>query len=133
MKAVSKAAATVLDKLTAGLDADGKAARIDNAHGTFMAICVERIGALGAMGPLFSVAHYFTQNGDLMADPEMIFLRGADGSYYATYFRQDSLGYERESVRMDGESVLVSARVQADQAAFASGWLVNICQQQGIT
>jgi len=133
MKRVSKAAALVLDRLTYRLDADGQATRIDNAPGTFMRVCVERIGLLADLGPLFSVAHYYEQMGDAMADPEMIFLRGAEGSYYPTYFRQDSLGYERESVRMDGESVLVNARVQADQAVFASGWLVNISQQQGIT
>lgn len=130
MKAVSRAAARVLDRLTTGLDADGQATRIDNAPGSFMRVCVERIGSLGDMGPLFSIAHYHEQLGDLMADPEMIFLRGADGGYYPTYYKQDGLGVERESVRVDGGRVLVNQREQADQARFADGWMSSIEQQQ---
>lgn len=132
MRRVSRAAERVIDHLTAGLDATGQSAKFDNANGAFMAVHVEHVGTLGNLGPLFSVAHYYEQAGDLMRDPEMVFLRGADGSYYPTSFRQDCIaGGERFSVRLDDAGrVLVAAREQADQARFASTWMRNIEVQQ---
>jgi len=132
MKPVRRSAARVLDRLIAGLDAVGQAVKFDNAPGVFMAVHVERIGSLGDLGPLFSIAHYFEQNGDLMRDPEMIFLRGTDGSYYPTYFRQDGIACaERFSVRLgDDGCLLVMTREQADEARFASIWMANIKAQQ---
>ena len=70
----------VMDTLTAGMSvSDHK--KIDNAEGTFMALHVECIGQCN-LGPLFSLTHYYEQAGDLMRDPEMIFIRAEDGGYY---------------------------------------------------
>ena len=56
-----------------------------------MAVSIEIIGRSG-LGPLISVAHYYEQNSDLMRDPDVVFLIGADQHVYPVSFRQDNLG-----------------------------------------
>lgn len=132
MKHVNKIAARVLDALTVGLREAGDSTKFDAAPGAFMAVHVENIGDLDNLGPQFSVCHYYEQNGDLMRDPEMIFLRGADRNYYPVYFRQDGLGVERFSVRRENGQTMVLVREQADEAVFAGTWMRNIKAQQGV-
>ena len=61
---------------------------------SYMDVVVEHIGDCN-LGPMFSIAHYYEQNGDLMRDPEMCFIKGGDGEYYPYYYRIDGLGIER--------------------------------------
>ena len=68
--------------------------------GSFMAVSVEIIGRSG-LGPLVSVAHYYEQNGDLMRDPDVVFLIGADRHVYPISFRQDNLGINLESAYVE--------------------------------
>ena len=126
MKPIRKAAKKVMDILTNGLTNIGDHVTFDNAKGSFMAVHVELID-FGQLGPLFSVAHYYVQNSDLMRDPEMIFIRASNGNYYPTYFRQDPY-IEQFSVR--GERF--SPKMQADHADFAGIWMKNIKEQQGL-
>ena len=74
---------------------------MDNANGTFMSAHIEHIG-ITSMGPMFSVAHYCEQNGDLMKDPDMTFLRGQDQRLLSLEFQQDNLGlYQPECVKQN--------------------------------
>lgn len=91
-----------------------------------MQVVVERIEEHA-----FSVAHYFVQNGDMMRDPEMVFVKAADGEWYPTYFRQDSIGIEQTSARFDGQKPTSCApSLQRDHATFANTWMRNIAEQQ---
>jgi hypothetical protein len=129
MKAASKASGRVLDMLTKGL-AFGEARKIDNAPGAFMAVHVDHIDDT-PLGPVFSVAHYYEQCGDLVADPDVTFLRGADGQWYPLSF-QDSFGYRRYvEIGPDGEVAIDRAR-QLDLAQFVNMWMRNIKEQQGL-
>lgn len=129
MKSVNKAATKVLEILTADLTGPGDHKRIDKSDGTFMAVVVEHIGWCGC-DPVFSVAHYYEQNGDLMRDPEMMFLRGHN-EYYPVYFRQDGLPVEERSVLYDTEGVIrYYPRLQTDHVRFANAWMRNIKDQQ---
>ena len=52
----------------------------------FMPLVVEAIGP-GPRGlPMVSVAHYYTQNGDPMRDPEMVFEVDAAGTFHPVSF-----------------------------------------------
>lgn len=128
MKAVGKCAEAVLKTLVEGLrDVEGHR-KVDNCGGAFMPVSVEFIGKC-RLGDLFSVAHYHEQNGDLMRDPEMVFLRDRDGHFYPTYFRQDGgLGLEQESADMVKGTVRPA--MQAEHAVFANLWMKNIREQQ---
>ncbi len=124
MKAINQKAQKVLETLISKM-AEGYA-KIDNTAGAFMPVIVEEIGK-----NTFSVAHYYTQNGDLIPDPEMVFWKAADGKFYPTYFKnffgeQESLFFEA------GKPAGIRPRLQHEQATFAGQWLANIKAQQGI-
>jgi len=130
MKAINKAATKVMDKLTAGLNEAGDHARFDNGGSGIMATVVEHIGTC-SLGPVFSVAHYYTQNGDAMRDPEMEFIRGYDGRYFPRCFLMDPAAEQRSVEIVDGK-VRFAPRLQKDQAVFAGTWMRNIKEQQGL-
>jgi hypothetical protein len=130
VKAVSTAATKVLAALIDGLEPigdEGEARHVGEEGQAYMRVTVERLSAA-----TFSVAHYFEQQGDLMRDPEMVFLRGADGQFYPVSFRQDSTGTDEIGARLGRDDVVlgVDPRLQADHARFASTWMVNIRSQQ---
>jgi hypothetical protein len=133
MKKVNSAARTILDRLTEGLTHVEDHRTIDNAPGSFMAVHLELIGRTVA-GPLFSVAHYYEQNGDLMKDPDMVFLRGQDGEYYPVEFQQDNIAFYQRAIEFDdkGKISRYSPAIQADMAEFANTWMMNILMQQNI-
>jgi len=132
MKALNRDASRIMDKLTKGVDLDHPKT-LDNGGPGIMAVHVEQIGQCKA-GNIFSVAHYYEQNGDLMRDPDMEFLKAADGRYYPISFRNDGLEILSESVEFDddGEPVTFRPHMQKDQAAFAATWMMNIRMQQKI-
>ena len=67
---ISTSAKKVMDRLTLGLEAPGAHKKIDNSPG-FMAVHIENVGSC-ELGPMFSIAHYYEQNSDLMKDPDMV-------------------------------------------------------------
>ena len=128
MRAVGKLAEQVLRSLVAGLRHGDDYRKVDNCGGAFMPVTVEFIGKC-LLGDLFSVAHYYEQNGDLMRDPEMVFLRDSGGRFFPTYFRQDGgLGFEQESA--DLLKGTFHPVMQAEHADFADLWMRNVREQQ---
>jgi len=123
-----------MDSLTNGLAESGDHRKIDNKPGTFMAVHVERIGKCN-LGPMFSVAHYYEQNGDLMKDPDMVFIRGVDGNYHPIEFQQDNVAFYSRAVTFNekGEVSHYYPAVQKDMVDFANHWMLNIAMQQHIT
>jgi len=129
MRAVNMKAGRVLDILTRDL-ALGDGRKIDNAPGAFQAVHVDHVNDT-PLGPVFAVAHYFEQNGDLVADPDVTFLCGGDGRWYPLAF-QNALGYRRAAeVRSDGELLVNRAR-QSDLAGFCGTWMKNVAEQQDL-
>lgn len=137
MRAVNKQARAVLEQLVAELDEHGSDGhvKIDTTDGAFMAVHVSRKLTLSC-GTIYSVAHYYEQNGDLMSDPRMEFLRSGAGDFYPIYFEQHGgPPIAQESVVFGQESGLtvptgIRERQQLDHALFASAWMQNIRQQQ---
>jgi hypothetical protein len=117
---LSPQAETVMDTLTAGMSV-GSYKKIDNAEDVFMALHVECIGKCN-LGHIFSLAHYYEQHGDLMRDPEMLFIQAEDGGYYPVEIWQDAVNSHSVGVLIeDGKATM-----------FAEVWLKNIWEQQGI-
>lgn len=71
----------------------------------------------------------------MMRDPDMTFLKGADGEYYPLSFRQDSLAIDQDAIVWDekGDIKGFNAKRQADMTSFANGWMENIRDQQMLT
>ena len=133
MKAINQQAKKVMGLLIEGLDNDtNDHKKIDNTKGTFMTVHVECIGTCN-LGPIYSVAHYYEQNGDLMRDPDMEFIKGGDGEYYPISFWQDSPVIRDEPLTWkDGEVIAFHPKRQAALATFANTWMRNIKEQQGL-
>lgn len=125
MRAVNKKAKKMLDILTE------KNQVIDTGGPGIMAVHVEKVLTIPA-GPIYSVAHYYQQNGDMMRDPDIEFLKGKDGNYYPISYRQDGLGIYQEVIEWGetGEIVGYRPKMQKDIAVFAGDWMENIRQQQ---
>ena len=142
MRSINLEACEVMKKILEGLsDRPGSNKKIDNADGVFMYLAVELVGNVPntGTGQLISLAHYYEQNGDLMRDPEMIFWEGADAKgntrYYPSYYLQDAVGVEQNSIIFDFEKLKCKGfyrTMQKDQALFANTWMKNIEQQQGL-
>lgn len=131
-KCLNQKAASVMDLLTQGLDSDNSSKTVDRSE-TFMKVHVELL-YLSPAGPVYSVAHYYLQNGDLMSDPRMEFIK-YDGHYFPSYFCQDGfLTHDEESIFFGKDGKLkVRPSMQSDQTYFANEWMLNIASQQLIT
>jgi hypothetical protein len=128
---LSPQATAVMDRLTAGMSvSDHK--KIDNAEDVFMALHVECIGECN-LGHIFSLAHYYKQHGDLMRDPEMLFIKAEDGGYYPAEIWQDAVNSHGVGVLIEDDmAVSIDELEQADMTVFAEVRLKNIRVQQGL-
>ena len=117
MKSLSPQATVVFLKLVDGLGRNNSR-KIDNTNGTFMTVHVEQIGQ-----NRYSIAHYFTQEGDLCCDPDMEFVL-RDGMVFPVTFQQAI-----PPIYQDGSE---DARLQSSLVEFANGWMANIKEQQGL-
>lgn len=131
MKQLSKESTKTLNKLV-GMVEDGYI-KVDNTDGVFMSVNVEVIFDDDKY-KIVSLAHYYLQNGDLMADPEVCFLLDkGHGMYYPISYKQDSIGVEEESVEMvNSEIKKVNLSLQLEHTRFANMWLKNIKRQQNL-
>jgi len=130
MKAINKSAARAMRKMISMMD--NGYAKIQKSS-SFMAVTIELVGQ-NELGKLFSVAHYAEQNGDLMRDPEVVFILGADEEFYPVTIQQDFIGKYQDVLEYDETGKIKGwyPRLQADLAAFANFWLKNIKYQQSL-
>lgn len=130
MKAINKSAARAMRKMMSMMD--NGYAKIQKSS-SFMAVTIELVGQ-NELGKLFSVAHYAEQNGDLMRDPEVVFILGNDEEFYPITIQQDFIGKYQDVLEYDETGKIKGwyPRLQADLAAFANFWLKNIKYQQSL-
>lgn len=107
-------------------------AKVENSG--YMPLCIERIGVGPNGHPLVSVAHYYEQNGDLVADPEMTFeyvKHELLGDFMQPVsFAMPGMGIYRESqFRGEDGKVYVRPRELAEERSFARKWSGNLRHQ----
>ena len=130
MKTLNITATSTLNKMVALME-DGYT-KIDNTDGSFMPVSVEEI-LNNNKYMIVSVAHYYAQNGDLMADPEMLFIYNkAMKAYIPGYFKQEGVLEEESIIIENGEIKGYYAKMQSDHTSFANMWLRNIKNQQNL-
>jgi hypothetical protein len=71
-----------------------------------MPLVIEYVGEGPRSGTLVSVAHYFVQNGDLMADPDLTVEVQNSGEWLPVAYQQDGLGIYQEAVYLEGDKVM---------------------------
>jgi len=148
MKAINFEAKQVIKQLIAFLkenDLGDNSAILNNSNGAFMEVHISRrpdaenrdiinyFRVRNILPAVYSLAHYYELNGDLMNDPMMEFLEGVDGEFYPISFRQDSIGYDKQVLVFDAQGKCnYYYNEQAGQAEFANEWLRNIKLQQNL-
>ena len=120
--------AKYLDQLLGGVHA------VRIAVSGYMPLSVEEIGSSGDGYRLVSLCHYGEQNGDLMRDPDIVFLfhKLPDGmAAEPVSFRNDYLGIVQEVYRYDetGRRTHVVASLRQDLKEFAESWFANLKDQ----
>jgi len=134
MKQLNQQATKVFNILIEGMKRPGDGKKIDNADGAFMAVHVDFIHA-NEHGKHFAIAHHYLQQGDVMNDPEIVFLLAAtDNQVYPLTFRQDGsfLIEQVTAIADDGESIRSNPEQQIDLTRFSNMWMKNINEQQGL-
>jgi len=134
MKCLNKQSRVVMDKLIEGLTEENSHKKIDNTQKAFMPVVVELLRDC-ELGKIYSVTHYYEQNGDAMRDPDMEFIKAKDENYYPIYFRQDGVpGLEQEVLIYNDQGRIAQYRpkLMNDLAKFGNMWMRNIKEQQGL-
>ena len=139
MKSLNKSATKTFRAIIEQLNGSD-ACTIDNG-GSYMALHVDRLQAVEA-GTIYSLAHYFKQNGDLCCDPDMTFLVSNTGTaagrpeldgVYPLTFQQAIPPTYQDAIEWDGPKIKgIRLKMQADHTHFANTWLRNIREQQGL-
>jgi hypothetical protein len=125
VKALDAEAEQIFRRLTDGLTKVGDSRRVDNST-SFMPLHIEVIGRHGRW-PIFSLAHYYEHQGDLVCDPDVTFL-AADQVHPLT-FEQGGVVYQ-VAVRFERQAIHLNERLQSQITQFCNEWLRNVAEQQ---
>ncbi|MDH5641967.1 MAG: hypothetical protein OEY28_11795 [Nitrospira sp.] len=111
---------------------DAEAVRITSDG--FMPLSIERIGNDADGRDMIALSHTGEQNGDLMRDPEIVFVlhQGPDGHYAEPIsFRNDYAGTMQDVYVYDdnGRRTHVHAVRKAELKSFCTMWFRNLKQQ----
>ncbi len=131
---MSKSDAATLDALVEGLadpmaSDESSSRKLGKDEGGVMALSIERLGPR-----MYSLAHYYKQNGDMMRDPDVELFRDAQGRWFPVTFRQDGgMPVYTVALEMDASGIVgVYRRRYASQRDFMRLWLRNLRAQHGI-
>jgi hypothetical protein len=124
-KALDAEAEQIFRRLTDGLLKVGDSRQIDNST-SFMPLYVEVIGRHGRW-PIYSLAHYYEQNGDFVCDPDVTFL--VTDQVHPLTFEQGGVVYQ-VAVRFEGQAIHLNEPLQAQITEFCNQWLRNVAEQQ---
>ena len=100
----------------------------------YMPLSVEEIGIDGEGHRLVSLCHYGEQNGDLMRDPDIVFMF-QDAPYgpiaEPVSFRNDYPGLDQEVYRYDeaGKRTHLDTTLKSQLREFARIWFANLNEQ----
>lgn len=97
----------------------------------YMDLVIEDLEYVDYSGnPVFSIAHYGKQNGDMMRDPEMTFsLNPTDKTITPISFQNDYLGMYQEVFKEKDGKTLYSPSLLRQLDTFLNEWLHNIINQ----
>ena len=99
--------------------------------GGYMPLCMEYLYYTDHRGfPVYSIAHYGEQNGDLMRDPDMTFSVDRENGYiHPLSYQNDYIGVYRPVYKEFNGQRYISKRELNDEDAFLWTWTKNIIAQ----
>jgi len=139
MKSLNKTASRIFAKLITQM---GQAdyLKLDRGGSAIMALSIEKlvpeVDFAGTNATIYSLSHYFEQNGDLVPDPDMTFAvidqkKVSKNLLIIPLTFQNSI-YYTEAIFLKANSWKIHPKQQADLADFANNWLKNIQWQQDL-
>ena len=139
MKSLNKTASRIFAKLITQM---GQAdyLKLDRGGSAIMPLSIEKlvheVDFAGNNATIYSLSHYFEQNGDLVPDPDMTFavidqIKEAKGLLIIPLTFQNAI-YYTEAIFLKADSWQIHPKQQADLADFANNWLKNIQWQQDL-
>ena len=134
LKPLNKKAEKIFLKIIDGVTPD-MVKRIGVEGTAIMQVIVEEIYYENKYGKVYSIGHYYQQNGDRMSDPEMTFLvNDADGRVYPLSFEMHGTlaRYEESALFTDGKLSGIYGKINNDHKNFANQWMENINNQQDL-
>lgn len=144
---LSGKSAKIMEKILAMLpDEDFPSVKLNNAPDVYMPLCVEKgvldiddvLDAMTSVEEKFAVslAHYGEQLGDLMRDPEVVFLcwKNKEGrwQYAPATFRNDYVGVDERDIFVEKGKIRFHQMSQEGLVEFCDDWMMNIADQQEI-
>ena len=148
MKTLNKTASRIFGTLIQKMGTSDHL-KLNNGGESIMPVIIERlykeIDFNGRPGDVYSLSHYYQQNGDLVPDPDMTFVViTPDASTPETSVTERSRGvevipltfqnsmYYTEAIFQSGGKWRISHTEQHDLAYFANMWLKNLKWQQNL-
>ncbi len=126
MKPLNKTATKIFMTI---IENAGEHKTFDNKPG-FMPLHVEKLYTVD-VGSVYSFAHYYKLNGDMMKDPDMEFIVTKAGQIFPKMFQMDAPPIYEESIFYN-EKWKVRPALQKQHVSFANMWFTNIKAQQNI-
>lgn len=122
---------TVIEKIAAqhGLDLTATQSHLRLENEGYMPLVIEKVGK-----DRVSVAHYYEQNGDLIADPDVVCWIAPGGDWFPIEMQQPPIGrfsgYSAVVVDWkDGRPNHYYPRMQSGIASFCATWAKNLVDQ----
>ena len=110
---------------------DGKSNIVRKSDG-FMDLIIETLGEVELNGHhaiRVSIAHYYTQNGDRICDPDVVFFVVPDHKMAYAAEIQHSTGHYTCAMKIDNGRLLTNPRAQRDIQSFCRQWFSNLRAQ----
>ena len=102
--------------------------KIDMGCDSLLPLVLERVAKgiefMGDTYDEYSLAHYGKQNGDVMRDPEQVFMVNSKEIIPYSY-RNDYVGADKYSIRWSEMGPIIDYTAQKDDTEFANEWLTT--------
>jgi hypothetical protein len=96
----------------------------------FMPLVVEVLDHVQGLGYMVSVCHYGRQNGDMMRDPDMVFIVTEKNSWFPLNWQNDYICKYTEAAELkNGEFKIKDRKAFADLKSFSMHWDANLYMQ----
>ena len=127
MRKINQKAKKVLQQLIK-IAGENEYKKIENEG--WQPLSIEKVYFYYDFETVYALSHTGVQNGDLMRDPEVLFIKMHDGEFYPAAFRNDYIGMNNEYIKKNEKGqTLLARKKQTDLAMFCGTWTNNIKDQ----
>ncbi len=135
MKTLSKSATRIFNAIIQEMNGSDYL-KLNRGGISIMPLVAERIASkvdlAGSIVDIYSFAHYYEQNGDLVPDPDMTFaVSKANPDFVVPMTFQNAIYYS-EAITQKDNRWMISPKIQHDMVDFANGWMKNLKWQQSL-